>query len=50
MNGIKEATGRLEKSILEVGKVDRAEAQMLLAFARPRAANKVNCQPDREVL
>jgi len=32
-----EAAKRLEKSILEDGKVDRAEAQVLLAFARPKA-------------
>ena len=32
-----EAARRLEKSILEDGKVDRAEAQVLLAFARPMA-------------
>lgn len=31
------AVKRLEKSILEDGKVDRAEAQILLAFARPLA-------------
>ena len=36
MNDIKESIEKLEKSILEDGKVDRAEAQILLAFARPR--------------
>ena len=36
MSDIKEAIKKLEKSILEDGKVDRAEAQILLAFARPR--------------
>ena len=39
MNDVKETIRRLEKSILEDGKVDRAEAQILLAFARPRAAD-----------
>lgn len=34
-----EAVKRLEKSILEDGKVDRAEAQILLAFVRPLAAD-----------
>ena len=34
-----DAARRLEKSILEDGKVDRAEAQVLLAFARPKAAD-----------
>ena len=38
MNNIKESISRLEKTILEDGKVDRAEAQILLDFARPRAA------------
>ncbi len=38
MSDIKESIGKLEKSILEDGKVDRAEAQILLAFAKPRAA------------
>jgi len=36
MNDIKESIEKLEKSILEDGKVDRAEAQILLEFARPR--------------
>ena len=38
MSDLRESIGRLEKSILEDGRVDRAEAQILLAFARPRAA------------
>ena len=37
MNDIRESIVRLEKSILEDGKVDRAEAQVLLAFAKPKA-------------
>ena len=36
---ILETIHSLEKSILEDGKVDRAEAQILLAFAKPRAAD-----------
>lgn len=36
---IVETIRNLESSILEDGKVDRAEAQILLAFARPRAAD-----------
>ena len=36
---IKDAIKKLEKSILEDGKVDRAEAQILLAFSKPRAAD-----------
>ena len=39
MNDIKETIRNLEKAILEDGKVDRAEAQILLAFAKPRAAD-----------
>ena len=39
MNDIKETIRKLEKAILEDGKVDRAEAQILLAFAKPRAAD-----------
>ena len=39
MNDIKESILKLEKAILEDGKVDRAEAQILLAFAKPRAAD-----------
>ena len=39
MNDIKEAIRKLEKSILEDGKVDRAEAQILLAFAKSLAAD-----------
>ena len=38
MSDIKESIRKFEASILEDGKVDRAEAQILLAFARPRAA------------
>ena len=38
MSQIDEAIRKLEKSILEDGKVDRAEAQILLSFAKPRAA------------
>ena len=37
MSDIKEAIKNLERSILEDGRVDRAEAQILLAFAKPRA-------------
>ena len=37
MNEIKESIRNLERSILEDGKVDRAEAQVLLAFAREKA-------------
>ncbi len=39
MSEIRESILKLEKAILEDGKVDRAEAQILLAFARPRAAD-----------
>ncbi len=39
MSNIKEAINKLQQSILEDGKVDRAEAQILLSFARPRAAD-----------
>ena len=39
MSDITEAIQKLEKSILEDGKVDRAEAQILLAFANSRAAD-----------
>ena len=39
MNDIKEAIRKLEKSILEDGKVDRAEAQILLTFAKSLAAD-----------
>ena len=38
MSDIKESIRKFETAILEDGKVDRAEAQILLAFARPRAA------------
>lgn len=38
MSDIKESIRKFESAILEDGKVDRAEAQILLAFARPRAA------------
>ena len=38
MSDVMEAVKKLEKTILEDGKVDRAEAQILLAFARSRAA------------
>ena len=37
--GVKASIAKLEKSILEDGKVDRAEAQILLAFAKPRTAD-----------
>ncbi|MCQ2390854.1 MAG: NCS2 family permease [Kiritimatiellae bacterium] len=36
---VKASIAKLEKSILEDGKVDRAEAQILLAFAKPRTAD-----------
>ena len=39
MSDIKESILKLEKAILEDGKVDRAEAQILLAFAKQRAAD-----------
>ena len=39
MTDIKESIKKLETAILEDGKVDRAEAQILLAFARPRAVD-----------
>ncbi len=39
MSDIKEAISKLEKSILEDGKVDRAEAQILLAFAKSLSAD-----------
>ena len=39
MSNIEESIKKLEKSILEDGRVDRAEAQILLAFAKPRAAD-----------
>ena len=35
---IQEVIRKLEKSILEDGKVDRAEALILLSFAKPKAA------------
>ena len=38
MSDIKEAIQKLERSILEDGRVDRAEAQILLSFAQSRAA------------
>ena len=38
MNDIKESIHKLEKTILEDGKVDRAEAVILLAYAKERAA------------
>ena len=38
MNDIKESIRKLEKTILEDGKVDRAEAVILLAYAKERAA------------
>ena len=38
MNDIKKAIVKLEKTILEDGKVDRAEALLLLAYAKERAA------------
>jgi AGZA family xanthine/uracil permease-like MFS transporter len=37
MNDIKESIRKLEKTILEDGKVDRAEAVILLAYAKERA-------------
>ena len=37
--GVKASIAKLEKSILEDGKVDRAEAQILLVFAKPRTAD-----------
>jgi len=37
MNDIKESIHKLEKTILEDGKVDRAEAVILLAYAKERA-------------
>ena len=43
---IEEAIKKLEKSILEDGKVDRAEAQILLSFAKERAADSAEIQPD----
>ena len=39
MNDIRESVRKLEKMILEDGKVDRAEAVILLAYAKERAAN-----------
>ena len=39
MSDIKESIRKLEKTILEDGKVDRAEAQILLAFAKSRTAD-----------
>ena len=39
MSDIKESIRKLERSILEDGKVDRAEAQILLAFAKSRTAD-----------
>ena len=39
MGDIRESIRKLEKSILEDGKVDRAEAQILLAFAKSRAVD-----------
>ena len=38
MNDIKETIRRLERHILEDGKVDRSEAMLLLAYAKQRAA------------
>ena len=37
MSDIKESIHKLEKTILEDGKVDRAEAVILLAYAKERA-------------
>ena len=39
MSDVKEAIRKLEKSILEDGRVDRAEAEILLAFAKSRVAD-----------
>ena len=39
MNDIRESVRKLEKMILEDGKVDRAEAVILLAYAKERSAN-----------
>ena len=39
MSDIKESIQKLERSILEDGRVDRAEAQILLSFAQSRAAD-----------
>ena len=39
MSDIKESIRKLERTILEDGKVDRAEAQILLAFAQSRTAD-----------
>ena len=39
MSDIKESIRKLERTILEDGKVDRAEAQILLAFAKSRTAD-----------
>ena len=39
MSDVKEAIQKLEKFILEDGRVDRAEAQILLDFARARSAD-----------
>ena len=39
MSDIKESIRKLERAILEDGKVDRAEAQILLAFAQSRTAD-----------
>ncbi len=39
MSDIKESIHKLERTILEDGKVDRAEAQILLAFAKSRTAD-----------
>ena len=39
MSDIKESIQKLERSILEDGRVDRAEAQILLSFAQSRASD-----------
>ena len=47
MSDVKEAIRKLEKSILEDGRVDRAEAEILLAFAKSRAAACSSPRPSR---
>ena len=47
---IKEAVKKLENSILEDGRVDRAEAQILLSFAQSRAADSAEMAEFAKVL
>ena len=47
---LKVAIAKLEKTILEDNKVDRAEAELLLAFAKPKAADNAEMAEFAELL